>query len=303
VKATRVSLKHRVEYLLTRAAFGLTAAVPEGISYRIAGWLGSLFVTLSKKRRQFALRTLRNAFPEETNDRVLLRHARRGTGNLLRVALDLARTGRAVNRGTFAERIDVSPLRDLGLTPPWIGVTGHLGSWECGGIGVAGLAKEVHATARLMKNPLAQRWLRENRARVGLIVHDRRGGIREIARALENGCVAMQVVDQNQRKRGVLAPFFGELASTERAAAALAVRKGYPFVVAAGIRQGVGFRFRIEVSEVLVPEITGDTTADVENLIRRMNRALERLILRFPDQYLWIHDRYRTADQILAQRG
>ncbi len=63
MKATRVSLKHRVEYLLTRAAFGLTAAVPEGISYRIAGWLGSLFVTLSKKRRQFALRTLRNAFP------------------------------------------------------------------------------------------------------------------------------------------------------------------------------------------------------------------------------------------------
>jgi len=52
-----------------------------------------------------------------------------------------------------------------------------------------------------------------------------------------------------------------------------------------------------------VPEITGDTTADVENLIRRMNRALERLILRFPDQYLWIRDRYRTADQILAQRG
>jgi Kdo2-lipid IVA lauroyltransferase/acyltransferase len=277
--------------------------VPEGVSYRIAGWLGGLFFTLSKKRRQYALRMLRNAFPEETDERVLLRYGRRGTGNLLRVVLDVARVARSIEKGSIDERIDISQLEAIGLSPPWIAVTGHHGSWECGGIGAARLAKEAHATARLMKNPLAERWLAENRARAGLIVHDRRGGIRQIARALENGFGALQVVDQNQRKRGVLAPFFGELASTERAAAALAVRKGYPFVVASCIRLGVGFRFRIEVGEVLVPEITGDTAADVERLICRMNLALERLIVRFPEQYLWIHNRYRSADQILANRS
>jgi KDO2-lipid IV(A) lauroyltransferase len=303
MKTTRVSLKHRLEYLLTRGAFGFAALVPQGVSYRIAGWLGGLFVTISKKRRGYALRMLRNAFPDERDDRVLLRYARRGTGNLLRVVLDVAHVARSIDRGSIHEHIDISQLEAIGLTPPWIAVTGHHGSWECGGLGAARLAREAHATARLMRNPLAQRWLAGNRARAGLFVHDRRGGIREITRALENGHGVLQVVDQNQRKRGLLAPWFGEPASTERAAASLAVRQGYPLVVASCIRLGVGFSFRIELGEVIVPERTGDAAADIEQVVRRMNAALEKLIVRFPEQYLWIHDRYRTADEILAAKA
>jgi len=302
LSAAPVSLKHRVEYVLVRAAFLFVAVVPEGLSYRVAGWLGGLFVRFSKRRRRCALRMLHNAYPDVTDDRALLKIARRGTGNLLRVVLDLARASRAIEKGTIADRIDMSEVVALKLPAPWFGITGHLGSWECAAIGVARITKEAHVTARVMNNPLAQRWLRENRALAGLIVHDRRGGVRGVARALENGFVALQAVDQNQRRRGVLMPFFGEPASTERAAAALAVRKGYPFVIAACIRQGVGFRFKVEIEEVLVPVITGDHAADVKDLVRRMNLALEKLILRFPDQYLWIHDRYKTADEMLAKQ-
>lgn len=284
-----------------RAAFLFVAVVPEGLSYRVAGWLGGLFVRCSKKRRGFALRTLHNAYPDVTDERELLKHARRGTGNLLKVVLDLVRASRAIEKGTIADRIDMSEVEALGLKAPWFGITGHLGSWECAAIGVARITKEAHVTARVMNNPLAQRWLRENRACAGLIVHDRRGGVRGVNRALEDGFVALQAVDQNQRRRGVLVPFFGELASTERAAAALAVRKGYPFVVAACIRQGVGFRFKVEIGEVLIPVNTGDHAADVIHLVRRMNTALEKLILRFPDQYLWIHDRYKTADELIRK--
>jgi KDO2-lipid IV(A) lauroyltransferase len=146
-----------------------------------------------------------------------------------------------------------------------------------------------------MKNPFAQRFMLASRMRGGLHVHDRRGGIRGITRALDAGCIVLQVADQHQRLRGLVAPFFGELASTERAAATLAVRKRCPFVVAAGIRTGTGFRFKFVIEEIIEPELTGDVQRDIQRLVERMNDALGRLILRFPEQYLWIHNRYRDS--------
>ena len=144
------------------------------------------------------------------------------------------------------------------------------------------------------KNPLQQRYITESRAKVGLHLHPRRGGIRGLARALARGCVGLQAVDQNQRRRGVFVPFFGRLASTERSAATLAVRKGYPIMVGSCRRVGRGFRFKTHIDALIYGEATGDTEADVERLVRRINERLEQHILAAPEQYLWIHNRYRT---------
>jgi KDO2-lipid IV(A) lauroyltransferase len=291
----RATLRDRLEYAAIRAAFWLVSVLPEALAYRIAGCLGAFYVRLSPRRQRTALRLLHNAYPRAADDAELLALARRGTGNLVKVALDMARVDRMLRSGRFQARIEVDELLAAAPDGPWLGVTGHLGSWECGAIAVAqSTGRKTHVTARLMKNPLADRWLRASRQRAGLVVHDRRGGIRPLARALESGSAALQVVDQNQRLRGVFAPFFGELASTERAAATLAVRKGYPVMVAAGVRTGIGFRFRFVVQEILWPERTGEVPADVQRMVERINRSLEALILRFPEQYLWIHDRYRT---------
>lgn len=290
----RVTLLQRVEYLAMRVVMGLASWLPESVGYGLADGLGSLFLRCSPRRQRYALRLLRNAFPDETDEQRLLHYARRGTGNLLKVALDIARLGRFVAHERLEERIDISAVRATGLPPPWIGVTGHLGSWEMAAAGIAMGMGETHCIVRLMKNPLAQRWLRRSRARTGLVLHDRRGGIRGFTRALHRGQVTLQAIDQNQRLRGVYAPFFGEVASTERAAATLAVRRGYPILVGACPRIGRGFRFRIDVEAVIEPAHTGDLESDVRSTVARLNAALEALIRRYPEQYLWIHDRYRT---------
>ena len=153
---------------------------------------------------------------------------------------------------------------------------------------------ECHLIGRVPKNPLTAEFLRQYRERSGLIVHPRRGGIRPVARALARGKVALQVIDQNQRLRGVFVPFFGRIASTERGAATLAVRRGYPVLVGVACRLDGRYRFRIEVAAVLRAEPTGDLERDVAEMARRVNEALEELVRRHPEQYLWIHNRYRT---------
>jgi KDO2-lipid IV(A) lauroyltransferase len=152
---------------------------------------------------------------------------------------------------------------------------------------------QAHGVARVFKNPLLNAWILHNRRSGGLHIHPRRGGIRPLAAALKQGHVGLQVTDQHQRLRGVMAPFFGRLASCERAAASLALRGGHPIVFGAAIRVGYGFRFRMIAAKTLQPAVTGDREQDLRVLVTAMNQGLETMIRAAPEQYLWIHDRYR----------
>ena len=75
----------------------------------------------------------------------------------------------------------------------------------------------------------------------------------------------------------------------------LALRKGYPISIAGAERIGPGFRFRGMLVDTFYAESTGDREADIVRLTAEVNRRLEQLILRRPEQYLWIHDRYRQS--------
>jgi KDO2-lipid IV(A) lauroyltransferase len=292
----KVRLRDRLVYVAARGAIGAAALVPQWLGYGCASLLGRLFFLCDRRRRGYALRFLRQAYPDRS-ERELLRIGSRATGNLFKVPIDMARLTRLLARGG-----DLRTVLDYGdagrklatLTPPFLGLTAHLGNWEVAAIGVAQHAGGAHGIARVSKNPLLQAWILGNRERGGLTIHPRRGGVRELAKALARGNVGLQVVDQNQRLRGVYAPFFGKLASCERAAASLALRRGLPIIVGAAIRRGHGFRFELIASEPFRLDSTGDRPRDLRAGVERINGAIEALVRQAPEQYLWIHDRYRT---------
>jgi KDO2-lipid IV(A) lauroyltransferase len=297
----KVTIKHRLEYAGARLVMLCLGFLPETLAYGGISALGQLFFVCSKRRQGYALAFLRRAYPEGKTDRELLALARRATGNFLRVTIDMIRVHRVIANGTFesyVEGIDEVKAR-LG-TGPVLVVSGHLGSWEVGAIVLAKARAEAHVIARLFKNPLLHRFMEKSRRAAGLHLHSRRGGIRGLARALKNGAGVMQAVDQNQRLRGIFVPFFGKIASTERAAATLAVRQGYPVAICSCFRKGKGFKFQAVVHEVIQPEVPTDKTdvvPDVIQLVQRINGVLEQAILSHPEQYLWVHDRYRTQPE------
>jgi KDO2-lipid IV(A) lauroyltransferase len=285
----------RLVYWLARAAIGAAARVPQWLGYTCADSLGRLFFRCDRRRRGYALRLLGNAFPQ-LGERELLRIGSRATGNLFKVPLDMARLTRLLARGGRIETVlDYGQARQhLAIARPWLGLSAHLGNWEMAAIGVAQFVGTAEAVGRIARNPLLERWILANRNRGGLTIHPRRGGIRGLAKALEAGQVGLMVVDQNQRLRGVFAPFFGEIASCERGAVTLALRRGYPIVVGVALRRGRGFRFDFVTAEPFVLERTGDKQKDLYAAVVRVNQVIEGLVRRAPEQYLWIHDRYRT---------
>lgn len=292
----KVRFVDRVVHLAARAAIGIAARIPQWIGYGLADALGRLFFALDRRRRGYALKFLRNAYPE-ASPAELRRIGSRATGNLFKVPLDMARLTRLLARGGSVR--DVVDFGDAAAAlasakPPFLGLTGHLGSWEIAAVAMAQSFGRAHGIARVSRNPLLQRWILANRERGGLVVHPRRGGVRGLARALAGGEVGLQAVDQNQRLRGVFVPFFGQLASCERAAVSLALRFGYPVVFGAALRVGSGFRFRFVARGPVQLAITGDRAADLRAGVLRVNQEIEQLVRLAPEQYLWIHDRYRT---------
>jgi Kdo2-lipid IVA lauroyltransferase/acyltransferase len=295
----KVRLRDRVVYGIARLAFAVASRVPQWLGYGAARALGRLWFRLDRRRRGYALTFLRLAYPS-AGDRELRRLGSIATGNLFCVPLDMARLTRLLARGGSVREVLDYRLAERQLASmrrPFLGLTAHLGNWEIAAIGVAQWAGGAHGIARVSKNPLLERWILGNRERGGLVIHPRRGGVRDLAKAMAGGTVGLQVVDQNQRLRGVFAPFFGKLASCERAAVTLALRHGYPIVVGAAIRRGGGFAFDLVAEEPFVLTATGDRAADLAAGVRRVNAAIEALVRRAPEQYLWIHDRYRTQPQ------
>ena len=288
------SLRQRVEYGLARSGIAVLERLPERIGYAVLGGVGRLWLLCAPRRRRIGLANLALAFPDGMSPRQRRRILARSTSNAFRIVLDMARAGRHVRDGTMHGRIDPGQVPDLLPPAPFIGCTLHLGSWEVAGIAISLAQDETHAIGRVPRNPLTAAFLRRSRERAGLVLHDRRGGIRPMARALARGKAGLQVVDQNQRLRGAFVPFFGRIASCERSAATLAVRRGYPLIIGCAVRVGGGFRVRLGATPPWIPDRSGDVEADVLAAVRRINEQAEQLVRRFPDQYLWIHDRYRT---------
>ena len=277
-----------------------TSRLPERLAYGMFATVARLFIRFATKRRELGITNLRRAFPD-ADEQWLDRTVRRATVNAFQNVLDMVLMLRHLERGTFHDRVDSKALADLEVDGAWLGLAAHLGSWEVSAIGCAQLGRETHAIGRLPKNPLLAQFLYEKRGKSGLILHPRRGGIRPLARALHDGKVGLQVIDQNQRLRGIFVPFCGTLAATERSAATLVLKRGYPMRFGSAIRVGRDFRFQFDVVEVLPPEPTGDTEADLTALCTRINETVEDFARRYPEQYLWIHDRYRTRPPAEAQ--
>ena len=279
--------------LLVRALLGILARVPEGPAYALARGAGRLFWLLAPSRRRRALENLRLALGEGAPPET----ARRSFGSLMMVALDFVRLPRILARGELEERVDfsgVAPLLEEAGPGGVIFVTGHLGSWEVGGVALARARGGLHVIARRVENPYLDRLVFQGRARAGLVVHPRRGGMRPLARALKEGRDVGVLLDQNQRKRGVFVPVFGKAASTDRSAAALAFRLDRPVVVGFALREGKGFRFRMVPGGLLRPTREERARRDVAGFTGRIVAAMEKVIRSFPDQYLWLHNRYRT---------
>lgn len=291
-------LKRWVRYWALRAAaFGI-GCLPAGMARRWGEALGAVAFRLAPGERRKALDSLAIAFPEksESERRAIALECFRHLG---RCAFELACLSKGPDSldpwiewpAADRQRLERAVAQGRGV----VLATGHVGNWELLGQCLARSKIAVlSAVAKQTTDPRLTTWVSSLRAEGGLrsLWRGGDGAAKKILKALRSGEILALLIDQDTSVQSVFVPFFGRMAATPRAAADLALRTSAPVVVAFCQRKPDG-AYRISIDEVSF-EPTGEREVDVVSLTARLTARIEEAIRRAPEQWVWMHRRWKT---------
>lgn len=298
VEGDRGGLVASLEYALYRVAVGLGSRLPHPLRAALAGALARTARALDRRHtdaaRAFVAQALGSSLGRERREELVLAAWR----HLIELTLEDARFNDSVLGPGLRSRFDVELCDDakrvLEERTGGLFVVPHVGMWEAMPVIAAEIGfRPAYVVSRPPRNlPLSRFAQRTREARGYRLIH-RHGAIEALVEVVAAGGWVGLMLDQRARGKTLVAPFFGRAAHCERAIPVLVRRLRKPVVFGACYRTDVPFRYRAVVPRVLRPEeLSG---RGPEEIAAEINREMERMILAAPDQYFWLHDRYRKA--------
>lgn len=190
---------------------------------------------------------------------------------------------------------DLSPAINRFLRgEPAILLTGHFGNWELLSNLLASFGYPLHALARPIDNPLINRWLMGLREARGTRIITKWGATPIVQEAMRAGGRIGFIADQNAGDQGLFVPFFNRFASSYKSIGLLAMRQEVPIYVGHARRIGREFRYEVDLIDTIEPSEWADQPDPLFYITARYNRALEAMITLAPEQYLWVHRRWKS---------
>ncbi|MBN1425409.1 lysophospholipid acyltransferase family protein [Candidatus Fermentibacteria bacterium] len=178
-----------------------------------------------------------------------------------------------------------------------VAATGHIGNWEVLAACFADLGYPVHVVARRHPNPRLHDFIVGLRNGYGVNVLDRDRDTRGMLKALRGGEIVALLVDQDTRVQGTMLPFLGVPAVTPLGHVRLALRTGAALVALTITREDSG-RHAVTVWEEIIPDTSLPEEDRTEVMARRCNEILGKAISLAPEQWVWMHRRWRQPSRV-----
>lgn len=271
--------------------------LPQRLALPTAELAGIACGSVVSKWRDVAESNLQRALPEL--DSAARRHIRLGVyRNLGRVALALAKLPAWTER-TILQHVGFSGLEHFrAAEAKGSGVlllTGHLGNWELGALAHGAVVGPISVMVRPIANPLVDRIVEARRSAHGNRVIAKRNSAREVLKVLSAGGTVGILADQNTLPEdAVFVEFFGMPAAAHKGFAQLALRSGAAVVPAFARWDPASRRHVVEYGPEIEIVRSGVAERDIETNTQRFQRVLEEQVRANPDQWLWIHRRWKT---------
>jgi KDO2-lipid IV(A) lauroyltransferase len=286
-------------YLALRCWTLLIRSFPIELNLRSARIVGRVWWRCSRRHRERALEHLRTALGADYSEAQLADIGRRSFEHLAEVYLvEFLQTGRLVNVASWSRYIELDELgpalREILSDRGVILLTAHFGNFELLGYALTTLGLPLTALMRPLDNEYLTRYVVRARDAGGLRLIFKRGAAEESDRTLKAGGALCFIADQDAGRKAVFADFFGRPAAWYKSIGLLAMHHRVPIVVGAAYRTRPGFHYRIAVNRIIQPEEWDAQREPLRWLTQEYARALEELIRRAPEQYLWIHRRWKT---------
>ncbi len=297
-------------YAAVRFFVALIQAIPQSWAFGFAKAMAFVVHLVDKRHRKVAAENLMLAFPEKyalahldpCQQKSLAKHIRAVYDHFCLLLVEMILLPRVIRPENWRKHLVID--RSDTLLPLLTGeksvllITSHHGNWEMGGylMGLVGIPS--FAIARVLDNPYLERFLLSFRQRTGQVILAKKGEYEMIEEVLAKGGKLATLADQDAGPKGVFVDFFGRPASTHKAVAFMALQWQIPMVVIGTPRVGGPLEYRIEVEDIIHPEDYADRPDACKAVTERFTQALERIIRRTPEQYLWLHRRWKHAPPV-----
>ncbi|HEV7873422.1 MAG TPA: lipid A biosynthesis lauroyl acyltransferase [Enterovirga sp.] len=291
---------------LVKALFAFARAIGPERSSDLGGWIARVLGPLVPAHRT-AMANLRAAYPEKSEAEIR-GIAGSAWANLGRTGAEYAHLGALLDYdpdNPEAGRTEVVgiehflALRDDGK--PGLIFSAHLGNWELPAICAARFGLEATAVFRPPNDPGVARIVHEVRSGTmgGLAASAGQGAAFAMTGVIERGGHLGQLIDQHFT-RGIPVDFMGRPAFANPLLAKLARHYDCPVHGVRVIRLG-GHRFRLELTPPLDLPRDADGLVDVAGAVQAMQRVVEGWVREHPEQWLWMHRRWRPSSKPVVQ--
>ena len=294
---SKSKLQINFEYLLARSLLAVFGWLPLRISMLVSAKLAGVACYFGGRLRRTGRRNLELAFPDlspfERNR--LLRGCFENLGRLLGVFGHFTQTNQQALKHIIEceglEHLDAARANGRGV----ILFTGHVGAWELTSFGLSLFGRPLSFLVRRIDNSRVEPLVERVRTRLGNRTIDKRSAAREMLQVLQTGGTLGILVDLNtQEREGIFVDFFGVKASTTFLVAKLALRTNSEVLPVFAPWNREQQRFLLKVDEPLKIVRSGKEEEDVRRLTQALASVVEKYVRRYPDQWLWIHRRWKT---------
>lgn len=285
-------------YAAIRSIFAVMQMFPIEWNLRTARILARLWPRLTPRHRNRAIEHLTIALGDRHTPEELERIADRSLASVAMFAVESICLPRLITSYSWNRYIDLGNFDEALATilegRGAILVTGHYGAFELMGHLLAALGLDVVAVMRPLDNVYLNRFLVRSRRQQGLDLLDKKGATAKAEEIIREGRLLGFVGDQDAGRKGIFVDFFRRPASTYKSIGLLAMATQCPIIVGYARRQGNRARYTVGVQRIIRPGEWEQQGDPLRWITQEYTSAIEAFVREEPEQYLWIHRRWKS---------
>jgi KDO2-lipid IV(A) lauroyltransferase len=305
---SRSRLADYAVYLLVRVVICVVQALSWPAVLGLARTLAWLAYRFDRRHRLVAADNIRHAFPN-LDDAGVDRLVRASYLHLTTMIVEMIRLPRVLRRSNLYDLVQHDP-HELEVIRAWsvsgrpvLVLTGHFGNWEVLNYATGMVGYHGGIVARRLDNPYLHRFLLRFRSKTGQELLDKHEDYARILDTLARGGGVGMVFDQDAGSRGLFVDFLGRPASTFKSIALLSLEYNAAIFVLGAARVGTPFRYRVYLEDLILPGDYARHPSPLQAITQRYTDALERLVRRHPEQYFWLHRRWKSLPKARSKRA
>jgi Kdo2-lipid IVA lauroyltransferase/acyltransferase len=289
---------HILEYVGMLFFYYTIRVIPLTPAMHIGKFLARIISSVFPFRKKIILANLKRAFPL-ISDKKAKKIMRSTYENMLFLIVEFIHL-EGKTKEEMAEYITeiegeehITQFKDSGKS--FLGLSAHFGNWEFLGIYFSMMGYPISVVSKPIHNPYIAKFVNNIRFDTGMkLINTRKNPVSGIFRALKNNECVTFLSDQDARRTGIFINHFGTPASTFSGPAVFSIRSGLPLLPAFDVRTGLTTHKIIILPPVYPEKNIEDRNEAVYRLTEKHVRILEDIIRKYPDQYFWFHQRWKT---------